>query len=605
MTTDATVGELKNSPPAASGGLSHAAADLEANNSASTLEPAAAQHNNDRGEGAASLGAATEANPRTTSTTTSSSTTTTSSSSSTSSSTSSASRRGSSNSNNSKPAGAKVMQRGQSVLNFNNMYRDAGDAFVEPDVEFASELSRHRMFEEGRADPCCTSTEDFSSLGYGLALYFQFLKMLIGCFLMVGVLTLPILIFCSSGEALEENFDSGGALVRTTLGNIGSGVDCADNSTLVQHLVSVALGSASGSGTSTPAAAEPESECVGRVGFWFDIPVALSDVMFVVSSLDALASLAVLLCSFQFIVKLAAFRQEVDRQHLTAADYAVEVRGLPRNAKKAEILQHFSDLYDLSRTTSYTFRGWCGCLCRRKPQVSCSNRMRIPLPKPSPPRRFFGAMHQFPHDADACHVDCVQHVQGYAARRLKYQPVRDTSLNTLEGEEMRAQYCGKWVAEVSLVLGNGNIIRQFLNTEALLIKVQRFRAKVSKLRHDMRTTAGQVNGKCSVSGLFLRDAYLQSHHHVLVIVFHRNPDPVPLTVCHRTRLSSEASLGGTIKTGGKVAQNNCFPRQAKEALVWCRSGHRGWPAWQVDRGQRMARGECCRAVLWDVCQCKH
>lgn len=58
------------------------------------------------------------------------------------------------------------------------------------------------------------------------------------------------------------------------------------------------------------------------------------------------------------------------------------------------------------------------------------------------------------------------------------------------------RYRGKWVAEVSLMLGNGNIIRKFLNSEAMLIKVQRYRARVRKIRTQTRRADGTVPGEC-------------------------------------------------------------------------------------------------------------
>jgi hypothetical protein len=207
----------------------------------------------------------------------------------------------------------QVLVRGQSVLTFNNVYAAAGDTFVEPDTVFAQDLSRHRMFEEGRADLLRTSSEDFASLGYGIALYFQFLHMLVNCFVMVFVVTLPVLIFCLSGRALSARGNNFGYLAQTTLGNIGSGLDCADNSSLVQQLVAEALNL---SITGDDGNSNSSADCVERVGFWFGWPLALSDVMFIVATLDSLSSLGILLLSFQLYARLAAcVRASVSFRH--------------------------------------------------------------------------------------------------------------------------------------------------------------------------------------------------------------------------------------------------------------------------------------------------
>ena len=183
--------------------------------------------------------------------------------------------------------------------------------YVDPDPVFAQELSKHRMFEDGRADLCRASTEDFSSLGYGLALYFQFLKMLIGCFVLVFVLTLPLLVFCLSGDALGESFDSGGLLTRTTLGNVASGIDCDDNSSLVNLLLDSAMSSNGTSANDNGGNGTDDTECDERVGYFFGFSLAMSDVMFLVAALDAVSSLVILLSSFQFHVRLASFRKQV------------------------------------------------------------------------------------------------------------------------------------------------------------------------------------------------------------------------------------------------------------------------------------------------------
>lgn len=55
----------------------------------------------------------------------------------------------------------------------------------------------------------------------------------------------------------------------------------------------------------------------------------------------------------------------IQRDTLTSVDYTVRVRGLPRDATEAEIVQHFSRLYQLS-APDWTDRGHCCGLFLRK-----------------------------------------------------------------------------------------------------------------------------------------------------------------------------------------------------------------------------------------------
>lgn len=54
------------------------------------------------------------------------------------------------------------------------------------------------------------------------------------------------------------------------------------------------------------------------------------------------------------------------REGVTAADYSVRVSGLPRDATKEEILEHFNNLYDLSKYDWHQKGYCCGCCFRKK-----------------------------------------------------------------------------------------------------------------------------------------------------------------------------------------------------------------------------------------------
>ncbi|EQC39055.1 hypothetical protein SDRG_03263 [Saprolegnia diclina VS20] len=106
-------------------------------------------------------------------------------------------------------------------------------------------------------------------------------------------------------------------------------------------------------------------------------------------------------------------------QNSTPAKYAVRVKGLPRDATKAELLEHFDSRYALTLPEMH-YPLWLGCFGRRRPP-------RRPTLVP----------------ATASAVSNVDHVDGDAT------------------------YLGKWVAQVTIAHPTGGLLRHFLSLERL------------------------------------------------------------------------------------------------------------------------------------------
>ncbi len=69
-------------------------------------------------------------------------------------------------------------------------------------------------------------------------------------------------------------------------------------------------------------------------------------------------------------MRIETVTSEIEGTNITAADYSVLVRGLPPDATKEDVLDHFEQLYNLAEK-DWTFRGFCwffGRKMRRRPR---------------------------------------------------------------------------------------------------------------------------------------------------------------------------------------------------------------------------------------------
>ncbi|RHY28573.1 hypothetical protein DYB32_005869 [Aphanomyces invadans] len=124
------------------------------------------------------------------------------------------------------------------------------------------------------------------------------------------------------------------------------------------------------------------------------------------------------------------------KDNITPAKYAVYVRGFPRDATEAEIMAHFSALYDLSQPAQY-FPMWLGCFGRR--------RRRRP---------------------------------GDASRsKRSFEPVADVS--HVDGNDL---YMQSWVAQVSIARPIGTFLRLFLALETLTQKIAMLEATIAEYK---------------------------------------------------------------------------------------------------------------------------
>jgi len=73
--------------------------------------------------------------------------------------------------------------------------------------------------------------------------------------------------------------------------------------------------------------------------------------LLMITACDTIATIFYIVMMFRFVTIAANITTEVDDQNVTAIDYAVNVKGIPWDVKKADLANHFTQLYDLENWT--------------------------------------------------------------------------------------------------------------------------------------------------------------------------------------------------------------------------------------------------------------
>ncbi|CAM9185776.1 unnamed protein product [Hapterophycus canaliculatus] len=145
---------------------------------------------------------------------------------------------------------------------------------------------------------------------------------------------------------------------------------------------------------------------------------------------DVLCCMWLMVLYWRFKSEMVVFGEMADKENVTPADYAVEVRGIPIDARDEEVIHHFSELFRLDQP-GWTFPGWG-----------------------------FGSFGKKTADMVEDVVDC-----GGVSIGAKLQPVQSTAHSRFD------HVChGTWLAECSLSHPEGDFIRQarilFLQSKA-------------------------------------------------------------------------------------------------------------------------------------------
>ena len=221
--------------------------------------------------------------------------------------------------------------------------------WVRPDFKSALESTQRKVFQQGKANYWTTGYEELASISVGVGLYFKMTMFLVKVFAVGSLFLIPAVVFNFCGEAISSTEVDSLQLARSTAGNLGQ-AEAGTNQTL-------------------------------RLCFY---NADLGVITYAVSFIDALLSIAFLVVWFYLSRLITATSEEFDFRYITPSDYTVQVEGLPRDAKKEEILDHFDRLGKLVNrdgagaeqegpvdwvdgATSKDFI--CKCLDKRRPRI--------------------------------------------------------------------------------------------------------------------------------------------------------------------------------------------------------------------------------------------
>ena len=234
-------------------------------------------------------------------------------------------------------------------------------AYVPPDFEIADEHAREQNpqhFAIGK--PFALKPMDLKQYGVGVVLYFNYMRTLSFCFLVLGLLALPSVYLNLTGSFYEPKDDALQQMIeQASLGNLfplyewemGGPALAADG-----HGVTTApaFGSALYGGTTAPPSPEQwVNQSEGFVGEWthgealkvtyFGFKTGKDELLVGLSYLNLV--LLAMFTGFAFVIGPAQEKivKEVDKNLTTIEDYSVVVRDMPRDMVDPTELWKFFD----------------------------------------------------------------------------------------------------------------------------------------------------------------------------------------------------------------------------------------------------------------------
>lgn len=212
----------------------------------------------------------------------------------------------------------------------NNFY---ATPWVPPDVDKAALYRMSNIYKEGKEPMGKVALTEDLGIGIGLNQYFQFSISIAVGFLFMTILALPVLVFAYSGDAVLLQDQDIVGLYALTIGNIGynpSSFSYVSDSTCT-----------SGGGSITPTV---NQTCIVVNGSEY----TMESVSLVITALEILQALVFFIMIVHIkrrMDKIVAAHQDSGVPSIT--DYAVHVTNIPKDTTVEEIIEHFSNLYEL------------------------------------------------------------------------------------------------------------------------------------------------------------------------------------------------------------------------------------------------------------------
>ena len=211
--------------------------------------------------------------------------------------------------------------------------------WVPPDIDKAALYRMSNIYKEGRAPMDQINLTKDLSIGIGLNLYFQFAISLGIGLLVVSIFALPTLIISYSGEAVGPQDRDIIGLYALSIANIGSNPETLSYATDTTCTTSDSF---------IPTA---NQTCIQFYGSQY----TMESVSLLVTGMEVLQIFAffIMIWHLQIRMKKIKFAHS-DSGVPSITDYAVYVTNIPQDTTIEELINHFSDLYQLE---TVDFRG--------------------------------------------------------------------------------------------------------------------------------------------------------------------------------------------------------------------------------------------------------
>ncbi|GMF28701.1 unnamed protein product [Phytophthora fragariaefolia] len=272
-------------------------------------------------------------------------------------------------------------------------------------VRKARNNAKKDRLAEGSKSVFQVHMDHIGALGIGMQLYFMLTKYLSVVFLCMGIISLPAIMVNSYGHGITSKMVDPLQLAYSSIGNGGVNSDTA----------------------ATPRSCLPigDIDCTWET---VDTPLTSNPntVTWIVTITDVLYSFVFMCFLLFYSYRAKKAIKEHQNKHLTPARYAVMVRGLPRDATEKEIMEHFNNLYDLTKAEEYS-KLWFGMCWGKRNKVKRSRSKKA---------------------INRSVVSNVNHLEGF------------TTIS-------KDLYLNSWIAEVSVAHPTGGLLRTFLKMQHL------------------------------------------------------------------------------------------------------------------------------------------
>ncbi|GMH66371.1 hypothetical protein TrLO_g3255 [Triparma laevis f. longispina] len=215
-----------------------------------------------------------------------------------------------------------------------------------PSLESAQRFAKKQQFRGGKANYWSVSLPQMGTMGVGIQLYFEILLSLSICFLIMGLLNTPNLMFnyFNTGALLELDTNIWSKLSFANLGFNGEILqtkDCIGYELNYPDL-----------NTSSPSFVPGDIDCTASTqSFLNGASISVSTISTVTTACECLSCLTFILALLYIQRKVKKLKEQVDLENADPEDFAVFVRNVPEDVTAEELMKHFSSLYDLSKPT--------------------------------------------------------------------------------------------------------------------------------------------------------------------------------------------------------------------------------------------------------------